>query len=94
MNPKVVERLTVADAVELIPSHLRGCHLAVVDRARRSNAHGLILTGSTVRMRRTEISDLDYHLIGQPMVTADLPTEARPARALSRRAPRSHPGRR
>lgn len=37
----------------------------VLNRARRVHALAFVLTGSTARGRRTEISDLDYHLIGE-----------------------------
>ena len=40
-----------------------GLHAEVVDRARLGGALGLVLTGSTARGRRTDISDLDYHLV-------------------------------
>jgi hypothetical protein len=47
----------------------------VIDRAREAGAHSLILSGSTARDSRTEISDLDYHLVGDKIPTRDLPTE-------------------
>lgn len=37
---------------------------ALVERAASAGANALALTGSTVRCRRTEISDLDYHVVG------------------------------
>lgn len=55
-----------------LPPELSELHSAVVDRARKAAAHGLILSGSTARSRRTAISDLDYHLIGPPLSTRDL----------------------
>ncbi len=58
-----------------LPSHIRDLHRAVVDRARASGAHALILSGSTARGRRTEISDLDYHLVGSTIDTDDLSRE-------------------
>jgi hypothetical protein len=58
-----------------IPDRLRSLHDAVVGRARKAGAHSLILSGSTARGRRTEISDLDYHLIGDTIPTRDLSTE-------------------
>jgi predicted nucleotidyltransferase len=36
----------------------------IEERARDANALALILTGSTARGRRTEVSDLDFHVIG------------------------------
>jgi HEPN domain-containing protein len=47
----------------------------VVGRARSADAHALILSGSTARGSRTEISDLDYHLVGDKIATRDLSTE-------------------
>lgn len=45
-------------------------------RAHRANAQALILTGSTARGRRTEVSDLDYHVIGDERIDlAILPAE-------------------
>jgi len=62
-----------AEAIaHLLPSELRGLHRVVVDRARCSGAKALILSGSTVRGCRTEISDLDYHLVGAKIQTKDL----------------------
>jgi hypothetical protein len=51
---------------------LRQLHDVVVSRAYAAGARGLILSGSTARFRRTEISDLDYHLVGPRIVTRDL----------------------
>lgn len=59
----------------LLPARLLGVHEAVVDRARTARASALVLTGSTVRGRRTEISDLDYHLIGSRFETARISRE-------------------
>lgn len=47
----------------------------LVERARESRAQALLLTGSTARGTRTAISDLDYHLVGMPIATDDLPEE-------------------
>lgn len=58
-----------------LPPELQGLHDAVVDRARDAAAHGLILSGSTARSRRTAISDLDYHLIGPRLFTRDLSSQ-------------------
>jgi hypothetical protein len=45
-------------------------------RARRANAQALVLTGSTARGRRTEVSDLDYHAIGDERIElAIIPAE-------------------
>lgn len=60
---------------DLLPSELAPLHDVVVRRARSSCAHTLILSGSTARGERTEISDLDYHLIGSELETADLSLE-------------------
>jgi hypothetical protein len=60
---------------DFIPPGLRMLHDAVATRARKSHAQALLLTGSTARGTRTAISDLDYHLIGEPIVTDDLSGE-------------------
>lgn len=57
---------------QLLPPELRSLHDTVVGRAVAVGAHGLILSGSTARGYRTPTSDLDYHLIGSPIVTTDL----------------------
>jgi hypothetical protein len=67
---------TDADAVErFVPARLRALHETVVSRARMVDAGALILSGSTARGRRTEISDLDYHLVGPRIETGDLAHE-------------------
>lgn len=58
-----------------LPRDLRELHSLVVERARASDAKALILSGSTVRDRRTGISDLDYHLVGRKIETRDLSRE-------------------
>jgi hypothetical protein len=45
----------------------------VMRRAIALGASGFALTGSTARKRRTAISDLDYHVIGQRPDVSDLP---------------------
>ena len=45
----------------------------VVQRALATGAEAVALTGSTVRMRRTAISDLDYHVVGPRPEQNDLP---------------------
>jgi hypothetical protein len=60
---------------DLVPDRLRKLHDAVTTRARESHAQALLLTGSTARGTRTAVSDLDYHLIGEPIVTDDLSGE-------------------
>lgn len=45
----------------------------VVERALAVGAEAVALTGSTVRMRRTAISDLDYHVVGPRPQVSDLP---------------------
>lgn len=62
-------------ARDLIPHPLRKLHDAVTARARESGAEALLLTGSTARGTRTAISDLDYHLVGEPIATDDLSAE-------------------
>lgn len=59
----------------LVPTGLRDLHATVVARARDAEAHGLVLSGSTARRRRTEISDLDYHVVGRKIDTCDLSAE-------------------
>jgi hypothetical protein len=60
---------------DLVPDGLRVLHDAVTTRARESRAQALLLTGSTARGTRTAVSDLDYHLIGESIVTDDLSGE-------------------
>ena len=62
-------------AARLIPDALSSLHHAVVSRAREAGASSLILSGSTARGFRTEISDLDYHLVGDKIFTRDLSME-------------------
>jgi hypothetical protein len=62
-------------ARELVPEQLHPLHDAVTTRARESRAAALLLTGSTARRTRTAISDLDYHLVGEPIATDDLSGE-------------------
>jgi hypothetical protein len=65
-----------ADLVErVVPRTLHALHTRVVDRSRRAGARALILSGSTASRKRTEISDLDYHLIGEKSETRDLSME-------------------
>lgn len=45
----------------------------LMSRALDLGAEGFALTGSTARSRRTAISDLDYHVIGQRPDLSDLP---------------------
>lgn len=67
---------TEEEQIELgVPAELRDLHGSVVERARSVGARALILSGSTARGRRTEISDLDYHLIGPKIETKDLSRE-------------------
>lgn len=47
----------------------------VMARALKLGAQGFALTGSTARRRRTAISDLDYHVIGERPDLSDLPGE-------------------
>jgi hypothetical protein len=59
----------------LLPDALRELHRVVVAHAQQVGARALILSGSTARGRRTEISDLDYHLVGNKIATRDLSFE-------------------
>jgi hypothetical protein len=68
-------REDAAAIVRDLPMDLLGLHRAVVCRARDAGGRALILTGSTARARRTDISDLDYHLIGPRIDTRDLSRE-------------------
>lgn len=64
------------DLIErLMPDALRDLHGVVVARAQQVGARALILSGSTARGHRTEISDLDYHLVGDKIATRDLSSE-------------------
>ncbi len=77
-TPKTWARRLERDAggiARRLPRDLLELHSAVVARARDAAAHGLILSGSTARSRRTPISDLDYHLIGPPIFTRDLSSQ-------------------
>jgi hypothetical protein len=47
----------------------------IVERALADGALGLALTGSTARARRTKISDLDYHVVGERPDISDLPAD-------------------
>lgn len=47
----------------------------IVRRAAKSGAAAVALTGSTARNRRTDSSDLDYHVVGRRFKTNDLPGE-------------------
>ncbi len=60
---------------ELIPARLHSAHDTVASRARGAGAQALLLTGSTARGTRTLSSDVDYHLIGDPIAVACLPDE-------------------
>jgi hypothetical protein len=53
----------------------RAITATVMSRALSGKASGFALTGSTVRGRRTAISDLDYHVIGRRPDVSDLPGE-------------------
>jgi hypothetical protein len=53
----------------------RAITATVMARALDLGAQGFALTGSTARRRRTAISDLDYHVIGERPYLADLPGE-------------------
>jgi hypothetical protein len=65
-----------AQAVQrYLPSRLQALHQAVVSRAQAAGANGLILSGSTARGKRTDVSDLDYHLVGPSIETSDLSHE-------------------
>jgi hypothetical protein len=77
-TPETWRRRLQRDAGEIarrLPPELLELHSTVVDRARDAAAHGLILSGSTARCRRTAISDLDYHLIGPQLFTRDLSSQ-------------------
>jgi hypothetical protein len=45
----------------------------VLERAVNAGAQSVALTGSTARNQRTEISDLDYHVVGSRPDVSDLP---------------------
>lgn len=47
----------------------------LLSRAREGGASAFALTGSTARARRTAISDLDYHVIGERPSHNDLPDD-------------------
>ena len=58
-----------------LPAKFHDLHGTLVRRARSAGARALILSGSTARGRRTDVSDLDYHLIGPGVETRDLSRE-------------------
>jgi len=62
-------------AAQRLPREFSWVHEALVDRALAAKADALVLTGSTARQARTEISDLDYHLVGPPLEVGDLPPD-------------------
>lgn len=59
-----------ARSTALLAPALRQATELVVSRALAGGARAVALTGSTVRGRRTDISDLDFHVVGpRPMLT-------------------------
>lgn len=58
-----------------LPDELCDLHGTVIQRALAVGASTLILSGSTARGTRTDISDLDYHLVGPRFATKDLSRE-------------------
>lgn len=53
----------------------RGITEEVLGRAHATGAHAVAITGSTARNGRTEISDLDFHVVGRRPRYDDLPDE-------------------
>ena len=84
-----------------LPAKFHDLHGTLVRRARSAGARALILSGSTARGRRTDVSDLDYHLIGPGVetrvglwasglvsaMTLIVAARHRPRRAVSGRCP-------
>jgi len=60
---------------QFLPTALRHLHDTVVARAQQAEVHGLVLSGSTARGKRTVISDVDYHVVGRKLDTTDLSPE-------------------
>jgi hypothetical protein len=56
-------------------SELQRITQLVVERAIEGGAEGVALTGSTARAKRTKISDLDYHVVGNRPDVLDLPAD-------------------
>lgn len=57
-------------------SELASITEAVLERAQAADAEAVVLSGSTARGRRTNVSDLDYHVIGASSLrVADLPAD-------------------
>lgn len=54
------------------PPELRHVTELVLERAVAAGAAGVALTGSTARGKRTDISDLDYHVVGHRPDISDL----------------------
>lgn len=62
-------------AERLQTTEMREITAAVLERALAGGASAVALTGSTVRSRRTAISDLDFHVVGERPPTDDLPAD-------------------
>lgn len=60
-------------AVRHQTSAIRDVTEEVLHRAKQAGALAVALTGSTARGQRTAISDLDYHIVGQPPDGRGLP---------------------
>jgi hypothetical protein len=57
-------------------SELAAITKAVVERAKAADAEAVVLSGSTARGHRTDVSDLDYHVVGaSSLLVADLPAD-------------------
>ncbi len=63
-------------AAQYQSSELAAITKAVRERAQEAGASAFVISGSTARGRRTEVSDLDYHVIGTSSLrVADLPAD-------------------
>lgn len=56
-------------------AEMRAATATVLERARAMRAQALALTGSTARRQRTQISDVDYHVVGRRPAAHDLPAD-------------------
>ena len=57
-------------------SELAAITEAVVERAQTAGAEAVVLSGSTARGHRTDVSDLDYHVVGASSLrVSDLPAD-------------------
>ncbi len=64
-----------SDAFQFQTPEMRRISGVVIERATEIGGRAVALTGSTARGKRTEISDLDYHIVGERPRAEDLPSD-------------------